>query len=498
MGAPNITIAFYEQAAATIARGDKGIMAMILNEPPIMTVETGSQLEKSPSDYMGKDVHIGLDGSVTGTFKYVSDWKKFSSGTPELQKGYYFGIDLGKEYEGKEITVQRVGNERKTTSKDTWWVLRLSDKEKTIYNFTLKDETEPFMTLNFAGATFLPESDKDTSMETLPDPSKVERFKVLDATDIPTGLSDFGKKQVGKALIGYQNAPKKILLAVIHNKSDYADALDSLSADDWDYLVAPTGKTDSENDAIVSWIKTQRTQHHKIYKAVLADATSDSEGIVNVTTGYTDGDGTYYTPEQSCVRVAGIICGTPWDISATYAPLTDAVSCDILEPDELDEAVDAGKFVFMWDGEKAKVCRAVNSFVTTTATKGNSFKKIKLVEIMDLIQHDIRKTAQDSYIGKYANTYDNKCLLISAINSYFDSLVRDNILESGKCEINIDAHREYIKGKGGKFVLNGEELTLEDATEQQIKQANTGSDVFLRAVVSMIDAIEDITLDIYL
>lgn len=45
------------------------------------------------------------------------------------------------------------------------------------------------------------------------------------------------------------------------------------------------------------------------------------------------------------------------------------------------------------DGEKVKVCRAVNSFVTTTGTKGESFKKIKVVDTMDMIKDDIRLTA---------------------------------------------------------------------------------------------------------
>ena len=41
-------------------------------------------------------------------------------------------------------------------------------------------------------------------------------------------------------------------------------------------------------------------------------------------------------------------------------------------------------------------------------------------------------------------------------------------------------------------------INVEDATEQQLKEGNTGSHVFLRATISLLDAIEDIDLDIYI
>lgn len=66
--------------------------------------------------------------------------------------------------------------------------------------------------------------------------------------------------------------------------------------------------------------------------------------------------------------------------------------------------------------------------MTTTGNKGDSFKKIKLVEDMDMIKTDIQSTIQDDYIGKYANSYDNKCLLITAINGYFKTLVSEGVM----------------------------------------------------------------------
>lgn len=322
--------------------------------------------------------------------------------------------------------------------------------------------------------------------------------KVIDYTDIPEEISGASVEQIKYALIGYQNAPKKIIAVFVKDVSGYEDAFEELETYDWDYLIAPTCETDGKTDDLASWIKSQRGNNNKIYKAVLPNIKADTEGIVNVTMGYTNGSGKVLTAEQACARVAGIIAGTPMTISCTYAPLSEALGCPAKTQEEIDNAVDAGELIFMWDGSKVKIVRGVNSFTTTTQDKGDSFKKIKLVETMDLIKHDIRKTAQDSYIGKYANSYDNKNLLTTAINGYFDTLVRDGILASGSCDIDTAAQKIYLKSKGGKFVIDGETIDIEDATELQIRQANTGSQVYLKCTISMLDALEDIDIDIYI
>ena len=321
---------------------------------------------------------------------------------------------------------------------------------------------------------------------------------ILDKNDIPAGYSADNIKAIKSALIGYKNAPKKIIAVAVTSAEGYADALAELCNHDWDYLAAPSCETDGKAEDITTWVKTQRDDNHRIFKAVLPNQAADCDGIINVTGGYTDADGTELTAEQACARIAGIICGTPMNMSCTYAPIEEALGCPAKTQKEIDTAVDKGELVLMWDGEKVKIVRGVNSFQTTTDEKGDSFKKIKLVETMDLIKHDIRKTAEDSYIGKFANSYDNKNLLTTAINGYFDTLARDGILQSGICDIDTETQRAYLKTKGNKIVIDGESIKIEDATDLQIRQANTGSQVFLKCTIGMIDALEDIAIDIYI
>lgn len=76
-------------------------------------------------------------------------------------------------------------------------------------------------------------------------------------------------------------------------------------------------------------------------------------------------------------------------IACTYAPLSELSDCTRLT--DIDTPVDKGEFIIFYDGEKVKVVRGVNSFVTTIDGKGDSFKKIKIVEAMDMINDDITK-----------------------------------------------------------------------------------------------------------
>jgi hypothetical protein len=317
-------------------------------------------------------------------------------------------------------------------------------------------------------------------------------YALTKPTQVSTLLSALGTENqdyVKRTFIGYINPPKKVIAYVLPDTAtNLAEALDYFVGETVDYLVGPPDCTIAEATEISTWIKSQRADG-RTFKAVLPNIEADSEGVINFTTGgIAVGDKTY-TAAQYCSRIAGLIAGTPMTISCTYAPLSEVSSVDKLSKDEIDAAIDAGKFVIFYDGEKVKVGRGVNSLQTTTQDKGEAFKKIKIVEAIDMIRTDIETTAEDSYIGKYANSYDNKCLLISAIKGYFTGLENDGILESGSSTVDIDieAQEAYLQSKG---------IDTTDMTEQEIKEAATDDQVFLKATIKILDAIEDISLSI--
>lgn len=339
---------------------------------------------------------------------------------------------------------------------------------------------------------------------------------VVTEADIPKGLSDGTAEQVRLAMIGYVNAPKRVLVYCMGIAEDaavdagYQRAMTASETIRFDYLAVPTVETDGKGQDVATWVKSMRGNRRKKIKAVLPNVAADSEGVINFTTARSvetvtvTGQGGAkvsadigYTAEEYCARVAGLIAGTPLTIACTYAPLPELSDCTRL-PD-IDTPVDKGELIFFHDGEKVKVVRGVNSFVTTVEGKGESFKKIKIVEAMDMINDDIVRTAQDSYLGKYANSYANKCLLITAISGYFAQLKLDGIISGYSVGIDPEAVRLYLKGRGMKAALeSGESKDPDECSDDEIVTADTGASVFLTGNVKILDAIEDIKMPIYI
>ncbi len=319
-------------------------------------------------------------------------------------------------------------------------------------------------------------------------------IEIYTPADIPESMNEENRKQVNLALMGYQRPPRKIIAYVIGSEKDYTEAMNYLETIRWDYLAIPEIKPE-ETTEVANWIKGLRDTKGIRVKAVLPNTPADYEGIINITAGEMNDNTKVYTPAEYCSRFAGLFAGTPLTIAATFAPLPELIDCKKLTKDELDQAIDKGELQLYNDGEKIKVARAVNSLVSTNQEKGDSFKKIKIIDAMDMIHDDIKKTAEDNYLGKYANSYDNKCLLISAIQGYFDQLELEGILDKGKNSIGIDipAQTAYLKSINYE---TDDGRTVEDMEEQEIKEANTKDKVYLTANIKILDAIEEICLPI--
>lgn len=324
-------------------------------------------------------------------------------------------------------------------------------------------------------------------------------FTVYTTDDIPSELTADNKDYIEKALIGYTKSPYrvKVYLMVQDTESDakadkFATALTSLATDRWDYLAIPT-ITSVQCENVATWLKTNRENKHKRSKVVLPSCKGDYEGVINFSNTKIVTAAKTYTGAQYTPRIAGLIAGTPLTISATYAPLSEVIDCDRYTADENDEKVNNGEFFIWYDGEKFKMSRAMNSLVTTTQGKLEAYQTIKSVDIMDAIYDDIKKTAQDSYIGKYANDFDNKQLLITAIMGYFKELEEGRLLQKDYSQVDIDvtAVKNYQLQHG---LYDADQLA--DMSDLEIKKLDTKKIVYLTAKIKILDAMEDIVLPI--
>ena len=322
--------------------------------------------------------------------------------------------------------------------------------------------------------------------------TEVMEYKVSTSTDVPEILSDANKDYIEKALIG---APKLTKLIVTPNTAlNYKEALKRLEGTQFNILAIPEIK-DGETTEIANWIKAMRDNNFKKVIAVLPNESADSEGVINLVTKDIIVEGKTYTSAQYTSRVAGIIAGLPLTVAPTYQELKEVE--DVERLDNYNEEIDAGKFVLVNDGEKVKIARGVTSLTTITEDKGEEWKKIKLVRIYDKVYSDIRQTIEDQYIGKVQNSYVNKLLLSSAINAYLEILETNNVLDSGKnrCEIDLVAQKTYLKSIG--YTMS-DGRSVDEMTEQEIKEANTRDQVFLKINIKALDAIEGISIKVFI
>lgn len=316
---------------------------------------------------------------------------------------------------------------------------------------------------------------------------KVGVTKIEDITQIPKDLTEENKAYIKRCFLGGIRPVKYIQLIVTDTVEKSLKVLETIK---FDYVVGPHDISSVDATAMASFVKALRDNKGIKVKTVLPNTKGDHEGIINFTT--TDikvGEDTF-TTAQYCSRIAGLLAGTPLQQSATYYRLSEIDDVPKFTKSELDKKIDEGEFVIFHDGEKVKVARAINSLVSIGATKSEDYKSIKIVDIMDLIYTDIRRTCEDNYIGKFANNYDNKCNLIVSIQAYLEALRNDELLDTNIVTgIDMAVQTNYLKGKGEP---------VDEMTEQEIKEANTQTFVFLESRFKILNAIEDIQINFFI
>lgn len=325
-------------------------------------------------------------------------------------------------------------------------------------------------------------------------------YRIADISEIPDGaFDDVSEDLLKKCLDG---TPLRVLVytlpkaSVTAAKNTQASLLKKLKHVRYNYICAPTG-TEQEQQDLASYVKAERNNSRKTVKAVVSGVAADHEGVINFNTEEIKvpngkdkkGNPTYrtYTPIEYTARIAGILAGLALDRSATYFKLTEVESVKVYE--DLNDRIDHGELHLFdeEDGEGVKIARACNSLQTFTTDKGQEFRKIKILEGVDMVTDDVRDTFKKYYVGKYINDYDHKMLFVAAVMVYFGQL-EGNVLDA-RAGNTVDIDEQFQKDYA---ILEGEDVST--MTSMQIREYNTGSKIGLTGKVKFVDAMEDLTI----
>lgn len=246
---------------------------------------------------------------------------------------------------------------------------------------------------------------------------------------------------------------------------------------------------------LVTYVKTANaaSNFRKVKCVTTGQSSANDPHIVNVAnTGVTlaDADATEVDMEDYLPRIGGVLAACPIDSGVTYAPLTDLAAADAVA--NVGTSIDAGNLVLYFEDEAVRIARGVTTLVTPGANQNAEMKKISIVEAMDMIQEDIIRTWKNFYMGKVKNSADNQALFVSDVLTYLKALAAQAVLDADSplsAEINVAAMRTAWEGAG---------VDVSQLTDAQVKRKTFRSYVYVTATCRILDAMEDLVMDIIL
>lgn len=286
-----------------------------------------------------------------------------------------------------------------------------------------------------------------------------------------------------------EGTPKKLIVARMDVEGVLADLLKDIKGKvEMNCWIAIADGTTEEQDDLVSFVKSNVKNNKKRYKGLTYKATtSDDIHVINNTNEsivFKDARGEQ-PGGKAIPHLLGYLAGLSLDMSAIAKPLQKFEK--VVEPDDLDEAINNGEFILCNDEGEVRVARAVNSLITTGGDITDDMKFILITEVQDLIYTDIYTTWKKFYKGKYKNYLDNQMLLIGAINSYFAAIADELLLDPNfpnKSMVNVEHQRLANIPKYGE-----EEVGSWD--DDKVMEMTVGTDVFLTANIKTLNAMED-------
>jgi hypothetical protein len=268
--------------------------------------------------------------------------------------------------------------------------------------------------------------------------------KWITATRLTEGTGVLGNVN-NVALTGGNSGVANILAA------DYVNALSAFETQEFNILTLDGVYDESIQTSVKSWVSRVRsegkgviavmggsaaddTASDAVNKAVARSAGFNHEGIVNVGVGV-NLDGVNYCSAQVAAYVAGLIAGQKLSESTTYAasPFDDVTRR--WSRSEQEQAVRNGVFLLFHDGRMVKVLRGMNSLISLRQGQNNSWKKIRAIRVMDAINADLMRAAEDNYIGKVNNTEEGRLALIGACKQYMQTLSQGGIIEAAGFDV---------------------------------------------------------------
>ena len=181
----------------------------------------------------------------------------------------------------------------------------------------------------------------------------------------------------------------------------------------------------SVNSLLAAYTKRMRDSVGKKFQAVIHNYFADYEGVINIDP-YAVSDEDYFL----AYWVAGAVAGCEINESLTNKVYDGEIEIDSLyTQSQLENKIKSGEFVFHRVGDKIRVLKDINSFVSVTTEKGKMFQNNQTVRICDQIASDVAVLFEEYYMGKVPNDTSGRNSLWSDLVKYHEKLVNIRALD---------------------------------------------------------------------
>ena len=298
---------------------------------------------------------------------------------------------------------------------------------------------------------------------------------------------------INKCFIKYNVRNMKVVCFDSKSSGTLQSALDKIKGVKFNYLACPKATNEGDKKLIGDFIKEQRKQNNILVHAVINAYAGDDEGIIDFPHTSVTVDNKTITGAEYCVDVA-CMCAT----NAINKSMTNKQAQGVTAVSEIadeDRAVEEGQLILTYDNdlEYFVFARGVNSKTTIMEGEKEQLKKIRIVEILDMIRDDAKLEWKANYKGKKENTFDERQNLCTKYNLYLNTLSRKKYLNNATeyksyCEQDIDEMKNYLEDEKG--------IDVSELEDNEVLTHDYGEHVFLKWHVYPVDVMEDITIKV--
>ena len=209
--------------------------------------------------------------------------------------------------------------------------------------------------------------------------------------------------------------------------TDYQKFLDKIESYSFNTLGCLSTES-SIKDLFAQFTKRLRDEMGVKFQTVLYNHKADYEGVINVKNKVLDAG----EIESSAIYwVTGASAGCAVNKSNTNRTYDGDFTINVdYKQSQLEQAIDAGEFVFHKVGDEVHVLNDINSFTSITKDKNSDFQMNQVIRVLDQIANDIAVLFNKQYIGKVQNNASGRISFWNDLVTYNKELEKLQALEN--------------------------------------------------------------------